>query len=176
MITDFIHAVLRRFWRARSEQIAKKWSRSVPFGDLISDRWERAEQLGFGEGTSVYDSVLVLGDVKVGRNCWIGPGVILDGSGGLVIGDNCSIAAGAQIYSHDTVQWAVTGGKAQAERQATSIGNNCYIGPNCVIAKGVSIGSGCIIGAASVVLKSVPDNSKAFGVPCRVFGNVEEIK
>jgi hypothetical protein len=36
----------------------------------------------------MYDNVLVLGDVMVGRHTWIGPGCSLDGSGGdLQIGD-----------------------------------------------------------------------------------------
>lgn len=134
------------------------------------DRWERARHLGFGEGTSVYDNVLIIGNVSVGKNCWVGPGVVLDGSGGLVIGDNCSIAAGVQIYTHDTVHWAVSGGVAAVERESTRIGSNCYIGPNVIVSKGVVVGAHCIIGAASLVLKDIPDNSKAFGVPCRVVG------
>lgn len=45
----------------------------------------------------MYNNVLVLGRVKVGRNTWIGPGCILDGSGGdLQIGDWCSISAGVR--------------------------------------------------------------------------------
>ena len=80
----------------------RQWKRVLPMGDEISDRWEKAKYLGFGEGTSIYDSSLVIGDVKVGKNTWIGPFTILDGSGGLEIGDYCSIAAGVQIYSHET--------------------------------------------------------------------------
>src|ERR1019366_8652869 len=70
----------------------KEINRSLPFADLLFDRWERAKMLGFGEGTSVYDSTHVFGDVQVGKNTWIGPFTILDGSGGLTIGDNCSIS------------------------------------------------------------------------------------
>ena len=40
--------------------------RSVSFGDVFVDRWERASKLGFGERTNIYDSSLVIGDVKVG--------------------------------------------------------------------------------------------------------------
>ncbi len=60
----------------------------------------------------MYDNVLVLGDVRVGRNTWIGPGCILDGSGGgLRIGDWCSISAGVQIYTHNTVNRSISLGK-----------------------------------------------------------------
>lgn len=103
------------------------------------------------------------GDVTVGKNTWIGPFVILDGSGGLKIGDNCSISAAVHIYSHDTVQWAVSGGVAPYEYAPVVIGNNCFIGPHTVIAKGVSLGNGCIIGAHSFINKSYPDGSKVVG-------------
>jgi acetyltransferase-like isoleucine patch superfamily enzyme len=136
----------------------------------VADRWEKARMLGFGDGSSIYDSAVVLGDVSVGAHTWIGPNVVLDGSGGLQIGDYCSISAGVQIYTHDTVRWAISGGREEYEHAPTRIGSNCYIGPLTVIAKGVTIGDGCIIGAHSLVLKDVPPHTKAFGVPCRARG------
>ena len=157
-------------WRRRRAEVAQTWNRTLPFGDYIVDRWEKARLLGFGEGTSVYDNVLVLGDVRVGAHCWIGPNAILDGSGGLTIGDHCCISAGAQLYSHDTVQRTLTGGDAPIDRAATHIGSRVYIGPSVTVAKGVSIGDGCVIGGHSLVLHDVPAGSKAFGVPCRVMG------
>lgn len=154
----------------RGGELRDRWNRSLPFNEEISDRWGRARSLGWGEGTSIYDSALVLGDVRVGEGTWIGPFVVLDGSGGLEIGSFCSISAGVQVYTHDTVMWAVSGGRAPAERAPTRIGSRCYIGPNTVIARGVTIGDGCVIGANSLVLKDVPAGSKAFGTPCRVVG------
>jgi acetyltransferase-like isoleucine patch superfamily enzyme len=145
----------------------QQWNRSLPFGDYIVDRWQKAAALGFGEGASIYDSALILGDVKVGKNTWIGPFTILDGSGGLEIGDYCSISAGVQIYTHDTVQWATSGGTLQAEREPVRIGSRCYIGPNVIISKGISIGDGCVIGANSFVNRDVPSGMKAWGTPAR---------
>jgi acetyltransferase-like isoleucine patch superfamily enzyme len=147
----------------------KRYHRVLPFGDYFNDRWEKAKFLGFGEGSSIYDNVLVLENVKVGANTWIGPNVILDGSGELVIGSNCSISAGVQIYTHDSVQWAISGGTAPYEYAKTIIGDNCYIGPNVIIQKGVTIGKSSIIGANSFVNKNVPENSKAYGTPITIL-------
>lgn len=155
--------------------VRKKWNRSLPFGDYIVDRWEKARELGFGEGTSIYDSALLLGDVIVGHNTWIGPFTVLDGSGGLVIGDYCSVSAGVQIYTHDTVRWATSGGKEPVDRATVQIGSNCYIGPNVVINKGVSIGDGCVIGANSFVNQDIPAGMKAWGTPARYIGLVNEL-
>jgi acetyltransferase-like isoleucine patch superfamily enzyme len=169
MLDRLLHD-LRGLWRQRTHETAARHHRSLPFGDYIVDRWDKARELGFGEGTSVYDSVVVLGDVKVGRDTWIGPFVVLDGSGGLTIGAHCSISAGVQIYSHDTVEWALSGGTAAYTHAPTAIGDNCYIGPSTVIAKGVRIGDGCRIGANSLVLADIPAGSLAHGTPCRVVG------
>ncbi len=160
------------FHRSRREAVAAQWKRHLPFGDYVSDRWERARSMGCGEGSSIYDSSVVIGEVSVGQHVWIGPYTLLDGSGGLQIGDYCSISAGVQIYSHDSVHWAVSGGVAPYEYGAVKIGSRCYIGPNTVIAKGVTIGDGCIIGANSLVLSNIPAGSKAFGTPCRIVGGV----
>ncbi|MBT6050895.1 MAG: acyltransferase [Candidatus Scalindua sp.] len=156
--------LLRIFKKLRLKKL-NTYNRVLPFGDYFVDRCEKARFLGFGEGTSIYDNVVVLDDVKVGKETWIGPNVILDGSGCLEIGSHCSISAGVQIYSHDSVKWAVSGGKENYEYDKTVIGNNCFIGPNVIIKKGVRIGKGSIIGANSYVDKDIHENSRAFGNP-----------
>ncbi len=128
--------------------------------------------LGFGEGTSVYDSALILGDVSIGEHTWIGPFTVLDGSGGkLVIGDHCSISAGVQIYTHDTVNRSLSGGVEPIETGATSIGSNCYIGPNTVVSRNVTIGDGVVVGANSLVTKDLASGVRAYGNPCRPVGD-----
>ena len=145
----------------------KKYNRILPFGEYISDRWEKAQALGFGKGSSIYDSAIIIGNVVVGDNTWIGPNVILDGSGNLEIGDNCSISAGVHIYTHDTVDWSISRDKKPYLFSSVKIGNNCYIGPNAVISKGVCLGDGCIVGALSFVNKSFPGKTKIVGQPAK---------
>jgi acetyltransferase-like isoleucine patch superfamily enzyme len=171
---DKLLSDLKALWLARRREVAAEHKRSLPLADYVVDRWEKAAELGFGKGTSIYDSVLVIGDVTVGRDTWIGPFVVLDGSGGLSIGSNCSISAGVHLYSHDTVQWAVTGGGAPYEYAPTVVGDNCYVGPNVVVVKGVRLGKGCLVGANSVVLADIPEGMKAAGNPCRILGPVKE--
>ena len=147
-------------------------NRSLPFNEEFTDRWDRAKKLGFGAGTSIYDNSYVYGTPKIGKNCWIGPMTIIDGSGDLEIGDGCTISAGVQIYSHDNVLQTLSGGINKIERAKTSIGNNVYFAPNVLVSKGVTIGDHCLIGASSLVKSDVPDNSIVVGIPGRIIGEV----
>lgn len=159
---------LRELLRELRCDMRNRFDRHVPLADLLFDRWETARFYGFGAGTSCYNNVLILGQVKVGRDCWIGPNVVLDGSGGLEIGDHCSISAGVQIYSHHTVERATSMGQADVERKPTRIGSGVYIGPGSVIQMGCSLGDRSIIGALSLVNRDVPEGAKCYGVPGRV--------
>lgn len=154
--------------------ITDRWQRSLPFADELLDRWERAAYLGFGTGSSVYDSSLILGDVGVGDHTWIGPHTVLDGTGGpLSIGSYCMISSGAQVYTHHTVEWALTGGAAGPRRGPVSIGHRTYIGPQAVIGLGVDIGTQVVIGAGAFVNRDVPDGAIAYGTPARIVGRTE---
>ena len=58
-------------------------------------------------------------------------------------------------------------------RLKTSIGNikisgGAYIGSNVTVLENVVIGKNTIIGAFSLVNKSIPPESKAFGIPCKI--------
>jgi acetyltransferase-like isoleucine patch superfamily enzyme len=165
--------LLQDLYLARDEQLRQRFSRSLPLADGLFDRWERAKRLGFGEGTSIYHSACVFGDVTVGANTWIGPNVVLDGSGGgLSIGSYCSISAGVHVYTHDTVRWALSGGKLPYRREPVTIGNCVYIGAQSVIAAGVSIGDRCIVSANSLVLDHVEGGTAVGGTPARPIGRI----
>lgn len=157
---------LRAEYRAR-------WNRDLPIEEILGDRWSRAKALGFGEGASIYATSYVYGDVQVGEHTWIGPHTLLDGRAGLRIGRYCSISAGVQIYTHDTVKWAVSGGVAPHDTAPVTIGDCCYIGSQSVVVKGVTIGAHSVVGACSLVNRTVEPYSIVAGVPARRIGSVE---
>jgi acetyltransferase-like isoleucine patch superfamily enzyme len=163
----------RRIIAELQRDTRERWRRDLPLEELLGDRWERARQLGFGEGASIYQSSYVYGDVSVGRGTWIGPFTLLEGAGGLSIGSHCSISAGVQIYTHDSVRWALSGGVAEYERAPVAIGDCCHIGANAIVLKGVTIGDHCVIGAGSLVNRDIPPYTVAFGTPCRPAGRIE---
>ena len=154
------------------EAFQSQFNRSLPFNEELVDRWERAKALGFGDGSSVYDSSFIFGKVSVGKNTWIGPFTIIDGSGGLSIGNNCTVSSGVHIYTHDNVAQTITGGKADIQRLPVSVGDCTYVGPNAILTKGITVGSHCIIGANSLVNSSLPDFTVAVGTPAKIKGKV----
>lgn len=54
------------------------------------------------------------------------------------------------------------------------IGKNCWFGAGAIVLPGVRIGNNCVIGAGSVITKDIPENSVAYGNPCRVARQISE--
>ena len=174
MNTEKLAAALRRLHAERNTELERRFDRNLSFADGLFDRWERATHLGFGEGASIYDSALVYGKVAVGANTWIGPYTLLDGSGGgIVIGSWCSISTGVQIYTHDSVHRALSGGLLPQRNGAVGIGDHSYVGSQSIIAFGTRIANMCVVAANSFVNSDVPDRTVVGGNPAQRLGSVE---
>jgi len=115
--------------------------------------------------------------IKFGEDVWIGYFCLIDGSGGLSIGNHVSISCGVHIYTHDSTTYRQNNlekdpiNGTHIVRGPVKIGNNVQIGANSIVLPGVTIGNNVIIGALSLVNKDVPDNSVAFGIPIKIKGN-----
>lgn len=171
MALPFDEQLASAYARLRS-RVRDQFHRDLPLQDLLTDRWERARSLGFGEGSSIYQSAYVYGDVTVGSGTWIGPHALLDGSGGLTIGSGCDISAGVQLYSHDTVARVLSEGREDIARAAVTIEDHCHVGAQAVVAKGVTIGHHSVVGACAFVNRDVPPHTIVAGVPARPIGRV----
>lgn len=85
------------------------------------------------------------------------------------IGDHVAIAAGTEFITHDGANWVfedeVDGGGIFGR---ILIGNNVFIGINCIILPNTIIGDNCIVGAGSVVRGQIPENSVIAGNPAQI--------
>lgn len=113
----------------------------------------------------------IVGEPQIGANVWIGAFTVIDGSGGLTIGDGCDVSAGSQIYTHSTVERCLSEGRQPVQRSATRIGRSVHIGAGAIILMGADIGDFSVVGAGAVVLEGTvaPPHSLLVGVPARVI-------
>lgn len=94
----------------------------------------------------------------------------------ITIGDNVDMNRNFGIKAHDFGHrvFIPLYGEFLSSSGKVTIGSNIYFGTDVTVLKGVTIGDNCIIGAGSIVSKSIPSNSVAAGVPCRVICTIEE--
>jgi len=96
----------------------------------------------------------------------IGRRVFFDHAFGLVIGETAVVGDDVLIYQ------GVTLGGVSLERgvkRHPTIKSHSVIGSGAKILGDITIGENCRIGSNSVVVKSIPDDSTAVGVPARVI-------
>lgn len=170
---DRLHEDLRALHERLRAHTLETYGRMNPFAEDLFDWKERGRAWTRDDrGVTIYNSTPVVGDVEIGEDTWIGPYCSLDGTGGLTIGRNCSISLGCQINSHDTIRWALSGGRAEYEYAPTAIGDCCFLGTMSVVTKGVTIGDHCLVAAGSVVSGDVESFAIVGGVPARRIGTV----
>lgn len=95
----------------------------------------------------------------------------------VVIGDRVLVGANTIIIDTDfhPIHSHTRRSNPEASRTApVIIGDDVFIGMNCVVLKGVTIGRRSMIGAGSVVSKDVPPDTVAAGNPARVVRSLEQ--
>ena len=107
------------------------------------------------------------GDISIGNNCGFS-GVSIVSSIGVTVGNNVMCGANVMIGDRNDHEDKYP----QFPPAPINIGDNVWIGMNCVIMKGVTIGNGAIIGANSIVTKDIPAGVIAAGNPCRIIKTV----
>jgi acetyltransferase-like isoleucine patch superfamily enzyme len=120
--------------------------------------------------------------IEFGEDVWIGYFCLIDGSGGLKIGNKVTIASGVHIYTHDSSMFRAQDlpkdpiNGTHIQRAPVIIGNNVQIGANSIVLPGVKIGNNVIVGALTLVNKDIPDNSVAVGSPVKVIRKIDDSK
>jgi acetyltransferase-like isoleucine patch superfamily enzyme len=105
----------------------------------------------------------------IGTGTYIGPNAVLGIGGPIRIGAGVQIGAGFTVSaeSHEAdAHGSFVGG--DVSRRGITVGDRCWFGNNVCVLDGVEIGEGCVVGAGSVVTRSLPPFSVAFGAPATV--------
>ncbi len=112
------------------------------------------------------------GDIIVGKSCTVNPYCVLQGNGGIIIGENVLIASHVGMFSANHVFEDVCKTiRSQGEtRKGIEIEDDVWIGSGAKILDGVRIGRGSVIAAGAVVNCDVPPNQVYGGVPARMIG------
>ncbi len=111
--------------------------------------------------------------ISVGRRFSINTGAIIDGRGGVAIGDDVMVGPHAAIYSsgHDMSQMDRPMAACNHILKPVVIHDDVWIGANVSIPGGVTIGRGSVVAAGAVVVKDVEAGTIVGGVPARVIGS-----
>lgn len=126
-----------------------------------------------GEVVAIFDDVRIYRpcNIALGSHISVHPLSYLDGSGGIRIGDNVSIAHNVTIMSTEH-GIALNSGlirEQSVRRSSVQIGEDVWIGAGARILAGTTIGDGAVIAAGAVVTRSVPPLAIVGGVPARII-------
>lgn len=156
----------------------------VEQGALITGKDGRAARVVLGDhcfvgrGTRILVPEFCLGDysklhahcfahgmkpLRIGRNCWIGGGTVLDSMGGLTIDDNVGIGSQSQIWTHIRFGDIVEGCRFFREKPVW-IGKDAWFVGHCVVSP-VAVGERSMALAGSVVTRDMLENHVYGGVP-----------
>jgi serine O-acetyltransferase len=96
----------------------------------------------------------------------VGRRVFLDHAVGIVVGETAHIEDDVLIY-----QGVTLGGVSleKGVKRHPTIGTGAVIGSGAKVLGNITIGKNCRIGSNSVVVRDVPDDSTAVGIPARVI-------
>ncbi len=112
--------------------------------------------------------------ISVGNNSELGTRCMIHSN--VIIGDNVIMGPDVKIYSRNHRYESISEPiKEQGKKYyETKIGNDVWIGANCIILPGVEIGSHTVIAAGAVVTEDVDPYSIVGGNPAKIIGKRNE--
>jgi len=153
-------------------------ARISPWADIEDS--VRGSQIVIGSGT-VIDSFVKIkpaggnGDLIIGSNCHINSGCVLYTGGGIVIGNNVSVAANCTFapvnHEYKDRNILIQDQGFCESKGGIIIGDDVWIGANSVLLDGTILGQGVVIGAGSVVRGNFDSYRVFAGNPLRCIGS-----
>ena len=107
----------------------------------------------------------VFTNIDIHPNATIGDGIFIDHGFGVVIGETAVLEGDILIYQGVTLG----GVSLDSGKRHPTIKKGVVIGAGAKILGNITIGQNSKVGANSVVIKDVPSNSTAIGIPARII-------
>ena len=146
----------------------------VGIGDCRARLTLAATAVGFGFelATAIHPNATLAQDVAVGLGTVIMAGSVINP--GAVIGDNVIVNTSSSVDHDCRVENGAHIGPGVHLGGGVTIGQGTWVGIGAVIRDGIRVGRGSVIGAGAVVLRDIPDEVIAYGVPAEVMRKVEQ--
>lgn len=119
-------------------------------------------QVSIGSSTGVRRGFIVQlstdeARLKIGNNCSFNNFCSINVRESVSIGNDCILGEGVRIYDHDHVfnELDLRTREQGFTTAPVVIEDNCWLGSNVVVLKGVVVGRGSVIGAGAVLSRSV---------------------
>jgi sugar O-acyltransferase (sialic acid O-acetyltransferase NeuD family) len=128
---------------------------------------EKIIQSGLELINAIHPTVYMDPDVKIGKGCYMGQGVII--VTGTVIGNCVNIHTGATIDHDNVIEEGANLGPGVHTAGRVKIGRDAFLGTGAIVIPDASVGEGSVIGAGGVVTGQIPANVTAVGVPAKVI-------
>ena len=134
-------------------------------------------RVSFGDGCSIHSGVSFWthdygpghGSIVLGQRVTCLRGVTFNSYERIAVGDDTAFGDGCYVQDNDHgTEPGIPVMRQHSHGTPIAIGADVWFGARCIVLKGVTVGDHTIIGAGSVVVKSLPADSVAVGVPCRV--------
>jgi len=123
----------------------------------------------------VAKSAVIIGNVKIGKNCGVFPNAVIRGDENSIEIDDGSNVQDCCVIHCDKEHSVKIGKNVSLGHGAivhgANIADDCLIGIHSTVLNGAKIGKGSIIGANALVTTdmTVPENSLILGVPGKVI-------
>ncbi len=126
-----------------------------------------------GDWNVFHNDMLIMPEdfMSIGHNCWFGQNTILDGAGGLEIGNGVRVGMYSQIWTHVASGELIEGCNLFAKRK-TIIEDDVWLVGSCVVSSGLTLGKRSTALINSVLTKNTVPNRAYAGSPAKLMENV----